>query len=102
LLTTLQQFRFRNFVPSTTIGPGWLTDAQRGSVDGALNGWRDRSMPSGELSLDVNVRGPRGTKVDAGVTDGDFIAQDRGITINRELTNQESERGGSATSRTVR
>jgi hypothetical protein len=31
------------------------------------------------------VRAPRGTKVDADATDGDFIPADRGITVNREM-----------------
>ncbi len=73
-------------------GMGWMNflagDAQRSSVDGALNGWgggREGSGATGSLNLDVNVRGPRGTKVDADVTDGDFIPADRGITINREM-----------------
>ena len=32
------------------------------------------------------VRAPRGTKVDADVTGGDFIPADRGISVNREMT----------------
>ena len=32
------------------------------------------------------VCAPRGTKVDAGVTGGDFIPADRGISVNREMT----------------
>jgi hypothetical protein len=38
------------------------------------------------------VRAPRGTKVDAGVTGGDFIPADRGISVNREMT-QSSTKG---------
>jgi hypothetical protein len=34
------------------------------------------------------VRAPRGTKVDAGVTGGDFIPADRGISVNREMTQE--------------
>ncbi len=61
-------------------------DGQRGAVNSAINGWSGGDSPTGSLSLDVNVKGPRGTKVDAGVTDGDFIPADRGININREMT----------------
>ena len=50
-----------------------------------MNGWQSDASPSGRLKLDVNVRAPRGTKVDAGVTGGDFIPADRGITVNREM-----------------
>jgi hypothetical protein len=61
----------------------------RNSVDGAMTGWsRHGDSPSGSLNLDVNVRAPRGTKVDAGVTDGDFIPADRGISVNREMTEE--------------
>ena len=61
----------------------------RGSVDSALNGWDGgASSPGGRLSLDVNVRAPRGTTVDAGVTGGDFIPADRGISVNREMTQE--------------
>jgi hypothetical protein len=55
---------------------------------GALNGWQSDASPSGRLKLDVNVRAPRGTKVDAGVTGGDFIPADRGIGVNREMTQE--------------
>ena len=47
-----------------------------------------QSSPEGRLKLDVNVRAPRGTKVDAGVTGGDFIPADRGISVNREMTQE--------------
>ncbi len=61
--------------------------SQRGAVNGALNGWGGGD-PTGSLNLDVNVKGPRGTNVDASVTEGDFIPADRGINVNREMTEE--------------
>jgi hypothetical protein len=58
------------------------------AADSAINGWEKQKSPGGRLSLDVNVRAPRGTKVDAGVTGGDFIPADRGISVNREMTQE--------------
>lgn len=58
--------------------------SDRAAVDSAMRGF-DGGGRSGSLNLDVNVKGPRGTKVDASVTEGDFVPADRGITVNREM-----------------
>lgn len=57
-----------------------LDRANRQNVDEAL-GYAEGV--EGRLSLDVLVRGPRGTNVEAGVKGGDFIADD--INVSREM-----------------
>jgi hypothetical protein len=70
------QFNFLTVFPEPTPGK---------RLRGSFARWQCDASQSGRLKLDANVRAPRGNKVDAGVTGGDFIPADRGITVNREM-----------------
>jgi hypothetical protein len=53
----------RQFTPGGLSLPG-VPRTLGNIATGALNGWQSDASPSGRLKLDVNVRAPRGTKVD--------------------------------------
>jgi hypothetical protein len=58
-------------------------DQERKRIEGGAIKWTRH----GQLDLEVNVKGPKGVKVDA-TADGDLEPSDRGININRTFTDR--------------